>query len=79
MVPARINYRFNWGGPAISSSCLLRRGNCAPLGKDDVDLEPDKLFGDLALAIALTLRLPIGDGQGAPIDPTEFQHTGAAA
>src|SRR5262249_26646455 len=55
---------------------LLGRQRCQTSGasKDEIDVQPNELGGDLGHALGAALRPAILDGDGATLDPTEFVH-----
>src|SRR5215813_14815064 len=42
--------------------------------KDEIDVQPNELGGDLGHALSAALCPAILDGDGATLDPTEFVH-----
>ena len=53
-------------------SRLLCRCDCASLGDNDIDFEPDKFRGDLGVALARPSAQRYSYRNGATVDPAEF-------
>jgi hypothetical protein len=53
-------------------ACFCGSDRRCPRGDDDVNFDPGELGDDLGEALGASLRPPILNCNGAPLDPTEF-------
>src|SRR5262249_15393008 len=55
-----------------TGGCLFGREDCTSRRDNDIDLEPDELGGDFAIALIATFCPAILDRDGAALDPAKF-------